>query len=156
MEVALFLSHFEQALDTKNRLVLPSAFRDPFLRAPEPRSVYLNIVRDAPGAHLELYMEEAFQKKAQKLVENAEFSVEARRLHDKFFWETHKCALDAQWRILLPPRWVQVAGLAGRKVWLVGCGATIKLCNPTVWEALNQEPDPVDGPPGEARGVAKS
>lgn len=134
----MFLGRYPQTLDPKNRLVLPSSFRKPFLSGEETRVLNITIGREGTGPFLEIYPSRVFDAKAKHLVALSAHSLDARRRREKFLSETHECDLDAQWRLLIPARLIQAAGLS-REVWVLGVGDTIKLYAPEVLREVDRK-----------------
>jgi MraZ protein len=117
-------------LDAKGRFVLPSRYRERFLKE-ESTDVVITI--DTEERCLLLYPVEQWSEIESKLADLPSFNAPARRIQRLLMGHATDLELDAQGRLLLTPPLRQYANLKKRMV-LVGQGNKIELWDEAHWQ----------------------
>jgi MraZ protein len=125
-----FLGTFEHTLDDRGRVALPARYRQPFAGG--------GIITFLPEGCLALHDANAFQEEAAKIAEKPASTLAGRRSRRAFDSNSHEVELDRQGRILVPPRFRQMAGLNGAVV-IVGRHECLEIWNPERWEREIEE-----------------
>ena len=120
-----FHGTFEHTLDAKNRLTVPSKFRSTLAG-----SVFL--VRGAEPC-LSLYPAETYDAMAQAaLARMNPLSSQKREFSRLFYANAMSMELDAAGRIMLPPKFMEHAGI-GREVVITGVGDCLEIWDRSAW-----------------------
>ncbi len=127
-----FIGHTNVKLDAKGRFTFPSAFKK---QLESTDSDVFIIKKDIYDQCLILYTKETWQQ----LVGNLQSKLNPyNRQHNmflrKFFMDTAELTLDANNRLLLPKRLLELANIE-KDLLLIGVGNKIELWNPQIFEA---------------------
>ncbi len=117
-------------LDSKNRLVVPTRYRDALLVNGGGRVV---LTAD-PNQCLLLYPLPEWEPIEKKLNALSDFNTKTRSLKQLLVGYAHDMEMDGAGRVLLPPMLRKFAGL-DKSVVLVGQGSKMELWNDARWEA---------------------
>ena len=126
----MFLGEYTHKLDSKNRIMIPSDFRD-----------YLGdsfYITKGPENSLLIYTEEEFIKQSQKLDENINDNKKTRAIKRLFFSSTVRASLDKQGRVLLNKNLKDYSGIENEAV-IIGNNTTIEVWNKDRWQAYIDE-----------------
>lgn len=126
----MFLGEFTHKVDSKNRIMMPSEFRE-----------YLEgdfYITKGPENSLIIYTEEEFAKQSQKLDEKINESKKNRAIKRLFFSSTVKMSLDKQGRILLNKNLKDYSGIKDEAM-IIGNNTTIELWDRERWQAYIDE-----------------
>jgi MraZ protein len=126
-----FHGTFEHTLDAKHRLTVPSKFR-----AALSGRVFL--VRGVDRC-ISVYPEGTYTQLTEAALAGLNpFSPQARELKRMFFGNATDVELDAAGRVMLPPKYLEHAGI-GREVVITGAGDCLELWDRTTWEAYDSD-----------------
>ncbi|MDU5149267.1 division/cell wall cluster transcriptional repressor MraZ [uncultured Anaerococcus sp.] len=126
----MFLGEFTHKVDSKNRIMVPSEFRENL-----KGDFYIT---KGPENSLIIYTEEEFAKQSQKLDERINESKKNRAIKRLFFSSTVKMSLDKQGRILLNKNLKDYSGIKGEAM-IIGNNTTIELWDRERWQAYIDE-----------------
>ena len=127
-----FHGTFEHSLDAKNRLTVPSKFRSTLAG-----TVFL--VKGADRC-LSVYPEDTYtQMTTAALAGMNPLSAQARELSRFFYSNAMEVELDGAGRIMLPPRFMEAAGITSREVVVAGAGACLELWDRGTWESYDAD-----------------
>ena len=116
----VFTGTYEHAIDSKNRLAIPSEIRHQIQRqmgAAEGDAIYLYVTLGEDQA-LSLYTEGGFEQRAQELDGSALNSEELLAYERLLFSTARRIELDKQGRVRLPDTLLKQTGLGGEVVLL--------------------------------------
>lgn len=130
----MFVGRSVQTLDEKNRLVIPARFR-PKLEGKE-RGVYLSVESRADGTFLTIHSPAGWEEEAKRVADLAREREDADRFMWKFGWDTEYVQLDGQWRLVVPQRLIEAAGL-GREVMVAGVLTSIQVWDLARWNEVD-------------------
>ena len=126
----LFLGEFTHKIDSKNRIMMPSEFRD-----------QLNeefFITKGPENSLIIYTNEEFQKQSQRLDDLVNENKKNRAIKRLFFSSTVKTSLDKQGRVLLNKNLKDYAEI-DNEVMIIGNNLTIEIWDSKKWQAYINE-----------------
>ena len=126
----MFLGEFTHKVDSKNRIMMPSEFRENL-----KGDFYIT---KGPENSLIIYTEEEFVKQSQKLDEKINESKKNRAIKRLFFSSTVKMSLDKQGRILLDKNLKDYSGIKDEAM-IIGNNTTIELWDRERWQAYIDE-----------------
>ena len=126
----MFLGEFTHKVDSKNRIMMPSEFREDL-----EGDFYIT---KGPENSLIIYTEEEFTKQSQKLDEKINESKKNRAIKRLFFSSTVKISLDKQGRILLNKNLKDYSGIKDEAM-IIGNNTTIELWDRERWQAYIDE-----------------
>jgi MraZ protein len=127
-----FHGTFEHTLDAKNRLTVPSKFRSMLAG-----TVFL--VRGAEPC-LSLYPAATYDAMAQAaLAQMNPLSSQKREFSRLFYANAMSMELDGAGRIMLPPKYLQHAGIESRDVVVAGAGDCLELWDRARWESYDAD-----------------
>ncbi len=126
----MFLGEFTHKVDSKNRIMMPSEFRENL-----KGDFYIT---KGPENSLIIYTEEEFVKQSQKLDEKINESKKNRAIKRLFFSSTVKMSLDKQGRILLNKNLKDYSGIKDEAM-IIGNNTTIELWDRERWQAYIDE-----------------
>ncbi len=126
----MFLGEFTHKVDSKNRIMMPSEFREDL-----KEDFYIT---KGPENSLIIYTEEEFAKQSQKLDEKINESKKNRAIKRLFFSSTVKMSLDKQGRILLNKNLKDYSGIKDEAM-IIGNNTTIELWDRERWQAYIDE-----------------
>lgn len=126
----MFLGEFTHKLDSKNRIMMPSEFRDSLTN-----NFYIT---KGPENSLVIYTEEEFVKQSQRLDEKINENKKNRAIKRLFFSSTVKTSLDKQGRVLLNKNLRDYSGIVDEAM-IIGNNTTIELWDKDRWQAYIDE-----------------
>ena len=126
----MFLGEFTHKVDSKNRIMMPSEFRENL-----KGDFYIT---KGPENSLIIYTEEEFAKQSQKLDEKINESKKNRAIKRLFFSSTVKMSLDKQGRILLNKNLKDYSGIKDEAM-IIGNNTIIELWDRERWQAYIDE-----------------
>ena len=126
----MFLGEFTHKVDSKNRIMMPSEFRENL-----KGDFYIT---KGPENSLIIYTEEEFVKQSQKLDEKINESKKNRAIKRLFFSSTVKMSLDKQGRILLNKNLKDYSVIKDEAM-IIGNNTTIELWDRERWQAYIDE-----------------
>lgn len=122
-----FIGHIQLRLDTKGRLLFPSIFKKNLTS--EKSNIFV-LKKDIFEDCLVLYPLPVWERESQKLQTALNpYNREHNRFLRKFFSDTAQISLDANNRLLLPRRMLDIVSI-DRDIVLLGAGNKIELWNP--------------------------
>jgi len=125
-----FHGTFDHTLDAKNRLTVPSKFRSTLAG-----KVFL--VKGGEPC-LSVYPEETYTRMTVSALAGLNpLSTQARELSRLFYSNAMESELDGAGRIMLPPRFMEHAGITSRDVVVAGAGACLELWDRSTWETYD-------------------
>lgn len=130
MVVGMFLGEFTHKMDNKNRIMMPSEFRDIL-----SEEFYIT---KGPEKSLVIYTKEEFEKQSQRLDNLVIENKKNRAIKRLFFSSTIKTSLDKQGRVLLNKNLRDYANIASDAM-IIGNNTTIEIWDVATWEAYINE-----------------
>ena len=129
-----FIGEFDHTLDEKNRIMLPSKFRDAIPKA-ERKSLVLS---HGFEKCLFLFPKGFFDASSSRLPPSPFTSLEARELQRLFFASSEECEMDKQGRILLSEKMRSYAAI-DRDVVVIGVSDRIEIWDRARWGEFRQQ-----------------
>lgn len=126
----MFLGEFTHKLDSKNRIMIPSEFRDDL-----SNNFYIT---KGPEKSLVIYTEEEFIKQSERLDSLEVQNKKNRAIKRLFFSSTVKASLDKQGRVLLNKNLRDYSDIK-EEAMIIGNNSTIELWDRANWEAYIDE-----------------
>ncbi|WP_105300790.1 MULTISPECIES: division/cell wall cluster transcriptional repressor MraZ [Anaerococcus] len=126
----MFLGEFTHKLDSKNRIMIPSEFRDDL-----SENFYIT---KGPEKSLVIYTEEEFVKQSERLDGLEVQNKKNRAIKRLFFSSTVKASLDKQGRVLLNKNLRDYSEIK-EEAMIIGNNSTIELWDRANWEAYIDE-----------------
>lgn len=126
----MFLGEFVHKIDSKNRIMIPSDFRDNL-----SDEFYIT---KGPEKSLVIYTIEEFQKKAKKYDELSYQNKNNRAMKRLFFSSTIKAYLDKQGRVLINKQLREYAELKD-KAMIIGNNSNIEIWDLNNWNQYIEE-----------------
>lgn len=126
----MFLGEFTHKLDSKNRIMIPSEFRDDL-----SENFYIT---KGPEKSLVIYTEEEFIKQSERLDGLEVQNKKNRAIKRLFFSSTVKAILDKQGRVLLNKNLRDYSEIK-EEAMIIGNNSTIELWDRANWEAYIDE-----------------
>lgn len=126
----MFLGEFTHKMDNKNRIMMPSEFRDIL-----SEEFYIT---KGPENSLVIYTKEEFEKQSQRLDNLVIENKKNRAIKRLFFSSTIKTSLDKQGRVLLNKNLRDYANIASEAM-IIGNNTTIEIWDVATWEAYINE-----------------
>lgn len=126
----MFLGEFTHKLDSKNRIMIPSEFRDDL-----SENFYIT---KGPEKSLVIYTEEEFIKQSERLDGLEVQNKKNRAIKRLFFSSTVKASLDKQGRVLLNKNLRDYSEIK-EEAMIIGNNSTIELWDRANWEAYIDE-----------------
>lgn len=130
MVVDMFLGEFTHKMDNKNRIMMPSEFRDIL-----SEEFYIT---KGPEKSLVIYTKEEFEKQSQRLDNLVIENKKNRAIKRLFFSSTIKTSLDKQGRVLLNKNLRDYANIYSEAM-IIGNNTTIEIWDVATWEAYINE-----------------
>jgi MraZ protein len=132
----LFTGHSEHSIDSKGRLAIPAKYRN-----------QLDLQRDGeawfcvpwPGGVLRLYTERKFEELAEQTPQSLMPGEDEADLESRFFGFAERLEMDGQGRIALPRQHLDLAGLTGAELVIVGARNRLEVRDRAAWQAGQQE-----------------
>ncbi len=126
----MFLGEFTHKLDSKNRIMIPSEFREDL-----SNNFYIT---KGPEKSLVIYTEEEFIKQSERLDGLEVQNKKNRAIKRLFFSSTVKASLDKQGRVLLNKNLRDYSEIK-EEAMIIGNNSTIELWDRANWEAYIDE-----------------
>lgn len=126
----MFLGEFTHKLDSKNRIMIPSEFRDDL-----SENFYIT---KGPEKSLVIYTEEEFIKQSERLDRLEVQNKKNRAIKRLFFSSTVKANLDKQGRVLLNKNLRDYSEIK-EEAMIIGNNSTIELWDRDNWKAYIDE-----------------
>lgn len=126
----LFLGEFTHKIDSKNRIMMPSEFRDQLTEE--------FFITKGPENSLVIYTNEEFQKQSQRLDDLVNENKKNRAIKRLFFSSTVKTSLDKQGRVLLNKNLKDYAEI-DNEVMIIGNNLTIEIWDSKKWQSYINE-----------------
>ena len=130
----MFTSEYDHTIDAKSRMFIPAKYRE-FVGS----SVFLNKWGEG---NLYMMTVKGWEDYKNLVMQNLSITKDRNVLRRLFGW-AQEVQLDSQGRILIPPNFMQHAGLKDRAI-IVGCGTRAEIWAPDRWQALNDSIDEED------------
>jgi MraZ protein len=126
----MFYGEFSHSLDKKNRLIIPSRFREPI----EQRGIErLYVTRGLDKCHF-VFAENEWRAHEDKFQDMPFTKREVRQFKRLFFSGAVEVAPDKQWRILVPDYLKEYAGLE-KDIMVVGVSNRIEVWDKGKWDS---------------------
>lgn len=126
----MFMGEYHHSLDAKNRLIIPSRFRE------ELGSTFI-VTRYLDGC-LTVYTQEKWDRLAEKINAIPLTNKAGRQFSRIFLSKAVECEPDSQGRIQLPSSLITAAGIV-KKCSVIGTGDHVEIWAEERWEAYNQD-----------------
>lgn len=130
----MFRGTYNVSLDTKGRLAIPARFRERLQSSDITRLVFT----PDPDLCLVLYPESEWILIEQKLQQLPSLKNSVRNLKRLLIGNAHDVDMDAQGRVLLPPKLREYAGLE-KRVAMVGQVNKIEVWDEDIWNRRHDE-----------------
>lgn len=126
----MFLGEFTHKLDSKNRIMIPSEFRDDLTEE--------FFITKGPENSLVIYTKDEFDKQSVRLDNLINENKKNRAIKRLFFSSTIKTSLDKQGRVLLNKNLRDYANIKSEAM-IIGNNTTIELWDVDTWQAYINE-----------------
>ena len=126
----MFLGEFTHKLDSKNRIMIPSEFRDDLTEE--------FFITKGPENSLVIYTKDEFDKQSVRLDNLINENKKNRAIKRLFFSSTIKTGLDKQGRVLLNKNLRDYANIESEAM-IIGNNTTIELWDVDTWQAYINE-----------------
>ena len=126
----MFLGEFTHKLDSKNRIMIPSEFRDDLTEE--------FFITKGPENSLVIYTKDEFDKQSVRLDNLINENKKNRAIKRLFFSSTIKTSLDKQGRVLLNKNLRDYANIDSEAM-IIGNNTTIELWDVDTWQAYINE-----------------
>ena len=126
----MFLGEFTHKLDSKNRIMIPSEFRDELTEE--------FFITKGPENSLVIYTKDEFDKQSERLDNLINENKKNRAIKRLFFSSTIKTGLDKQGRVLLNKNLRDYANIESEAM-IIGNNTTIELWDVDTWQAYINE-----------------
>lgn len=126
----MLIGEYEHSLDSKNRIIMPSKFRDDIGEK--------FIVTKGLDGCLFAYSLQEWQNFEEKLRSLPLSSKDARAFSRFFFAGATDCLLDKQGRFLIPSNLIEFAGLEKDLV-IVGMNSRIEIWSKSKWQDVDEQ-----------------
>ena len=126
----MFLGEFTHKLDSKNRIMIPSEFRDDLTEE--------FFITKGPENSLVIYTKDEFDKQSVRLDNLINENKKNRAIKRLFFSSTIKTSLDKQGRVLLNKNLRDYANIESEAM-IIGNNTTIELWDVDTWQAYINE-----------------
>ena len=128
-----FRGQHEHSLDSKDRLTVPSKFRNGLADGV--------VLAKAPDACLWMMTEQAFQAMEDEYIKpHSPFGADARKLRRRFNSTAEESELDSAGRVRIPKKLIEAAGLDGACA-VIGAGDYIEIWGAEAWKAEEEKLD---------------
>ena len=130
----LFVGTYEHTIDAKQRLAIPAEIRQQ-LESGGHRALYCVLVE---GPTLAFYTEQGFEKRSEEL-DRSEWSADQLLEYEQMFYSNAaRVELDAQGRVRVPERLLEMAGLRKDAV-LIGVKDHMEVHDSESWNRRTKE-----------------
>jgi MraZ protein len=136
----MFAGTYKHALDSKNRIVIPSKHRAVIPEADKNRGFYVSLWQLNDIRCLSLFTKAAWKELMDRLESLAAQDEASDAYMTKISATAEFVEADPGWRIVVPEELIASAQL-GREVVLVGRKGQILVMNPADWERFNAQLD---------------
>lgn len=126
----MFLGEFTHKLDSKNRIMMPSEFREDLTEE--------FFITKGPENSLVIYTKDEFDKQSERLDNLINENKKNRAIKRLFFSSTIKTSLDKQGRVLLNKNLRDYANIESEAM-IIGNNTTIELWDLDTWQAYINE-----------------
>ncbi|MBS6105964.1 division/cell wall cluster transcriptional repressor MraZ [Anaerococcus sp.] len=126
----MFLGEFTHKLDSKNRIMMPSEFRDDL-----SEEFYIT---KGPENSLVIYTKDEFERQSLRLDELVNENKKNRAIKRLFFSSTIKTSLDKQGRVLLNKNLRDYAHIESEAM-IIGNNLTIEIWDLDLWQGYINE-----------------
>lgn len=126
----MFLGEFTHKVDSKNRIMMPSEFRDGLTDE--------IFITKGPENSLVIYTEEEFKKQSDRLDSLINENKKNRAIKRLFFSSTIKTSLDKQGRVLLNKNLRDYANI-GSEAMIIGNNQSIEIWDVKLWREYMEE-----------------
>lgn len=126
----MFLGEFTHKLDSKNRIMIPSEFREDLTEE--------FFITKGPENSLVIYTKDEFDKQSERLDNLINENKKNRAIKRLFFSSTIKTSLDKQGRVLLNKNLRDYANIESEAM-IIGNNTTIELWDVDTWQAYINE-----------------
>lgn len=126
----MFLGEFTHKIDSKNRIMMPSEFRDEL-----SEEIFIT---KGPENSLLIYTSQEFEKQSQRLDNLVNENKKNRAIKRLFFSSTVKTSLDKQGRVLLNKNLRDYANIGSEAI-IIGNNASIEIWDVDMWDAYINE-----------------
>ena len=126
----MFLGEFTHKLDSKNRIMMPSEFRENLIDE--------IFITKGPESSLIIYIKEEFEKQSVRLNDLSNENKKNRAIKRLFFSSTIKTSLDKQGRILLNKNLRDYAHIEDEAM-IIGNNLTIEIWDVKQWQKYINE-----------------
>lgn len=126
----MFLGEFTHKLDSKNRIMIPSEFREDLTEE--------FFITKGPENSLVIYTKDEFDKQSERLDNLINENKKNRAIKRLFFSSTIKTSLDKQGRVLLNKNLRDYANIESEAM-IIGNNTTIELWDLDTWQAYINE-----------------
>ncbi|MCK9520411.1 MAG: hypothetical protein M0R74_15510 [Dehalococcoidia bacterium] len=122
-----FSGYWEYSVDDRNRVPIPPFYREAFgMKA---------LLVPGPDRVIEIYNEEGWEERAAPLKKLPMTNPQARKKVRAFYANTAPVVPDGQGRLVIPPRFLQYAGIGDdRKVVVAGRRNCLEIWNKAAWD----------------------
>jgi MraZ protein len=132
-----FSGTFEHAIDDKNRVAIPSKYRDVLVGLHQP-GLMVTRFRQGDRRCLDVYPLSAWEDLEARILAKRRFDPGMQRFRHVYVGGAHECALDGQGRILLPQHLREYAGIT-RDVVFTGQIDMFKIWDRDTWQRTFDE-----------------
>ncbi len=136
-----FYGTFEHAIDDKNRVAIPSKFRD-VLVGLDQQGLMVTRFRSGDRRCLDVYPFVAWEQLEAKILSKRRFDPRLQQFKDVYVSGAHECGPDGQGRILLPQHLREWAGLK-RDVVFTGQVDMFKIWDRDTWNRRFDEQEKI-------------
>ncbi len=133
----MFYGKFHHLIDPKGRVSVPAPFRE-IIQVSGRSDLMLARCPVGPPPLLEGYTFSGWQELEEKILKLPKFSPMVLKLENFFFGTAHRCEVDNQGRILIPPALREWAAL-GKDVVFSGAVSRFRICDVAAWEQSQGE-----------------
>ncbi len=124
-ELVMFIGQFSHNIDDKNRITIPSKFRE--------KLGYNAVMTIGFDQCISIYTELEWNKLQEKLLTLNSNTTDARKHIRMLAGSASECSADAQGRVIVPPNLIERAGI-NKEVILVGNLNHIEIWSKEIWE----------------------
>jgi MraZ protein len=128
----LFRGSFQHLIDQKGRVSIPAPFRE-LIQLSGRSDLWLTHCPLSPPRAIEAYPVNAWQILEEKIMKLNRFDPTVFKLENFLLGSAHRCEIDGQGRILVPPALRQWAELT-KEVMFVGASDKFRIWDLKAWE----------------------
>ncbi len=130
-----FIGSYEHNVDPKNRLFVPSKFRDGLTG-----SFNISVFRSETYPCIQCFTEEKFQPYVEQMIESETDVNLKRRIAIWYLGFAADVTVDSQGRINIPQKLLEKAKIE-KEALIIGMGSHVEIWNPALFEAYNETVD---------------